>query len=63
MDGANLKNFLIYGSYGYTGNLIVEQAVKEGLKPLLAGRDEKQLKAQAEKFNLDYRAFSIPLLQ
>ena len=59
MDGANLKNFLIYGSYGYTGNLIVEQAVKEGLKPLLAGRDEKQLKAQAEKFNLDYRAFSI----
>ena len=54
-----MKNFLIYGSYGYTGNLIVEQAVKEGLKPLLAGRDEKQLKAQAEKFNLDYRAFSI----
>ncbi len=54
-----MKNFLIYGSYGYTGNLIVEQAVKEGLKPLLAGRDEKQLRAQAEKFNLDYRAFSI----
>ncbi|MBC7879546.1 MAG: saccharopine dehydrogenase NADP-binding domain-containing protein [Anaerolineales bacterium] len=54
-----MKNFLIYGSYGYTGQLIVEQAVKEGLKPLLAGRDEKQLRAQAEKFNLEYRAFSI----
>jgi len=54
-----MKNFLIYGSYGYTGNLIVEQAVKAGLKPLLAGRDEKQLRAQAEKFGLDYRAFSI----
>ena len=54
-----MKNFLIYGSYGYTGSLIVEQAVKEGLKPLLAGRDEKLLRAQAEKFGLEYRAFSI----
>ena len=54
-----MKNFLIYGSYGYTGNLIVEQAVKEGLRPLLAGRDETQLRAQAEKFGLNYRVFSI----
>jgi len=54
-----MKNFLIYGSYGYTGCLIVEQAVKAGLKPLLAGRDENQLRAQAEKFGLEYRAFSI----
>ena len=59
MDGEVMKNFLIYGSYGYTGNLIVEQAVKEGLRPLLAGREEKQLRAQAEKYNLEYRAFSI----
>jgi short subunit dehydrogenase-like uncharacterized protein len=29
------------------------------LKPLLAGRDEKQLRAQAEKFGLEYRAFSV----
>ncbi len=54
-----MKNFLVYGSYGYTGQLIVEQAVKAGLRPLLAGRDEKQLRAQAEKFGLEYRAFSI----
>jgi short subunit dehydrogenase-like uncharacterized protein len=54
-----MKNFLIYGSYGYTGNLIVEQSVKMGFKPLLAGRDENQLRAQAEKFGLEYRAFSI----
>ncbi len=59
MDRADLKNFLVYGAYGYTGNLIVEQAVKEGLRPLLAGRDEKLLRAQAEKFGLEYRAFSI----
>ena len=47
-----MKNFLIYGSYGYTGQLIVERALHEGLQPILAGRDEKKLRAQAEKYNL-----------
>jgi short subunit dehydrogenase-like uncharacterized protein len=59
VDGANLKNFLVYGSYGYTGNLIVEQAAREGMRPLLAGRDKDQLQAQAQKFGLEYRVFSI----
>ena len=54
-----MKNFLIYGSYGYTGQLVVELAVKEGMRPLLAGRDENKLRAQTEKYNLDYRAFSL----
>ncbi|HMV94860.1 MAG TPA: saccharopine dehydrogenase NADP-binding domain-containing protein [Anaerolineales bacterium] len=54
-----MKNFLVYGSYGYTGSLIVEQAVKAGMKPLLAGRDENLLRTQAEKFGLEYRAFSM----
>src|SRR5512141_2346461 len=54
-----MGNFLIYGSYGYTGQLIVEHAVKEGLRPILAGREETQLRAQAEKYNLPYRAFSL----
>src|SRR5512138_3406351 len=54
-----MGNFLIYGSYGYTGQLIVELAMKEGLRPVLAGRGEKQLRAQAEKYNLPYRAFSL----
>lgn len=54
-----MKKFLIYGSYGYTGSLIVEQALKEGIRPLLAGRDEKLLRTQAEKFGLEYRVFSM----
>jgi short subunit dehydrogenase-like uncharacterized protein len=54
-----MKNFLIYGSYGYTGQLIVERALKEGLRPILAGRNEKKLRAQAEQAGLDCRAFSI----
>jgi short subunit dehydrogenase-like uncharacterized protein len=59
MDRANMKNFLVYGSYGYTGGLIIEQAAKNGLRPLLAGRNEKQLREQAKKYGLEYRAFSI----
>jgi short subunit dehydrogenase-like uncharacterized protein len=54
-----MKTFLLYGSYGYTGRLILERAVKEGLHPLLAGRDEGKLRAQAEKYQLEYRAFPL----
>jgi short subunit dehydrogenase-like uncharacterized protein len=53
------KNFLIYGSYGYTGQLIVEHATQQGFRPLLAGREEKQLRAQAQKYNLEYRPFAL----
>ena len=54
-----MPNFLIYGSYGYTGQLIVERALKEGLRPILAGRNRKKLIAQAQKHNLEYRAFAL----
>ena len=54
-----MKKILIYGSYGYTGSLIVEQAIKVGMRPLLAGCDEGLLRTQAEKFGLEYRVFSI----
>ena len=54
-----MNNFLIYGSYGFTGQLIVERALKEGLRPVLAGRNEKKLRAQAEQYNLDCRPFSL----
>src|SRR5215208_4940243 len=54
-----MSNFLIYGSYGYTGQLIVDHALEEGLHPILAGRNAKKLRAQAEKYDLEYRAFSL----
>lgn len=54
-----MKTFLIYGSYGYTGQLIANLAVQQGLKPILAGRDERQLREQAERLDLEYRAFSL----
>src|SRR5512147_1878944 len=59
MDGTNMKKILVYGSYGYTGQLIVEHAVQEGLQLILAGRDEKRLREQAEKYEVEYRVFAV----
>ena len=51
--------FLIYGSYGYTGQLTVRHAVERGLKPLLSGRDAAKVAAQAASFDLQARPFSL----
>lgn len=53
------NTFLLYGSYGYTGNLIAEQSLREGLRPLLAGRDPKRLHAQAQRLGLDFRVIEL----
>ncbi|HEV3050174.1 MAG TPA: saccharopine dehydrogenase NADP-binding domain-containing protein [Longimicrobium sp.] len=52
-------DFLLYGSYGYTGRLIAEHARERGLTPLLAGRDAGALAAQAAELGLPHRAFSL----
>jgi short subunit dehydrogenase-like uncharacterized protein len=52
-------DFMIYGSYGYTGELIARQAVESGLRPLLTGRDAAKLAAQAGELGLEYVAFSL----
>lgn len=52
-------DFLLYGSYGYTGRLIAERARELGLTPLLAGRDAGQLQAQAAELGLPHRVFAL----
>ena len=32
------KKWLLYGAYGYTGELIAEEAIARGHRPVLAGR-------------------------
>ena len=46
-----MKNFLIYGSYGYAGSLIVEQAVKQGGDFVLAGRPEIVVESRSYKMS------------
>jgi len=53
------KTWMIYGATGYTGRLIVAEAHKRGLTPIIAGRNDNKLNAMAQEFNLDYRCFDL----
>lgn len=51
---------LIYGSYGYTGQLIVKEALKRGMNNLvLSGRNAEALSAQAQENVLPFVACRI----
>jgi short subunit dehydrogenase-like uncharacterized protein len=50
---------LIYGANGYSGRLIAEEAVKRGLKPVLAGRNRDALEAIALANALTRRVFEL----
>ncbi len=50
---------LIYGAYGYTGQLIVERAARAGLKPCIAGRDPDKTLALAKQYDLPHVAFDL----
>jgi len=50
---------LIYGANGYTGQLIVEESVRRGLRPVLAGRRAEALATIAAKHGLDVRVASL----
>ncbi|MFX1236406.1 MAG: saccharopine dehydrogenase family protein [Promethearchaeota archaeon] len=50
---------MIYGVYGYTGNLLAKEAILRGNKPILAGRNEKKLSNLAKKLDLEYIAFDL----
>jgi short subunit dehydrogenase-like uncharacterized protein len=54
-----MNNILIYGAYGYTGQLIVDQLLKLGISPIIAGRDAAKTKALADAKRLDYMAFDL----
>ncbi|MBA2498377.1 MAG: saccharopine dehydrogenase NADP-binding domain-containing protein [Chitinophagaceae bacterium] len=53
------STFLLYGANGYTGRLITDLAVAYGLRPVLAGRNEKSIRQMADKYSLDHRIFDL----
>lgn len=53
------ERLLIYGAYGYTGELIARQAVADGLSPVLSGRNASQVAALAQSLGLDARPFDL----
>ena len=50
---------LIYGAYGYTGELISRAAVERGFDPILAGRDGDRLRALGRELRADVREFDL----
>jgi short subunit dehydrogenase-like uncharacterized protein len=53
------RDWILYGAYGFTGRLLVEEAVRRGHRPLLAGRSSKKLALLAAQYDLQWRAFSL----
>lgn len=55
-----MKNkILIYGAYGYTGLLVVQECLKHELPIILGGRNETKLYEISQKYNTEYRAFPL----
>jgi len=44
---------LVYGSYGYTGDLIARFAKEDGVDVVLCGRNAERLREQAERYGFD----------
>lgn len=53
------KDIIVYGAYGYTGELIVRKCQELGLRPLLSGRNESKLKPIAEHYGLSYQVADL----
>ncbi|WP_367131057.1 trans-acting enoyl reductase family protein [Saccharothrix sp. HUAS TT1] len=51
--------WMIYGANGFTGTLVAELAVRRGLRPVLAGRDEAKVRPLAERLGLEHRVFAL----
>ena len=50
---------LIYGAAGYTGRIIVQEALRLRIRPILGGRSESKLAPIAERLGLEYRIASL----
>lgn len=50
---------VVYGAYGYTGELVARRAVERGLAPVLAGRDSERVVRLARALGCEWRAFPL----
>lgn len=52
-------SWMIYGANGFSGRLIVAEAKKRGLSPIIAGRNREAIEALANELQLPWRHFAI----
>ena len=50
---------IVYGAYGYTGKLVVEEALAKNMQITLAGRSEEKLMALSSESGYPYRAVDL----
>ena len=53
------NGLIVYGANGYTGKLIVEVALREGLRPVVAGRRREAVEPLAAAWGLNSLCFSL----
>src|SRR5512143_3321508 len=53
------RSWMLYGAYGRTGRLILDEALRRGHRPVLAGRDGAQLAALGRTTGLIARRVSL----
>lgn len=54
-----MNPWMIYGVNGYTGRLVAREAVRRGMQPIVAGRNEEAVRAMAEALGLESRVFNL----
>lgn len=54
-----MADWLLYGVTGYTGKLIVREAVRRGMRPIVAGRDPDGVARVAAEVGCESRVFAI----
>jgi len=54
-----MSEFMVYGANGYTGQLILAEAVKRGHHPVVAGRNGDAVRALATQYSLPARVFDL----
>jgi len=53
------SKILIYGANGFTGKLVIEEALKQGMHIVIAGRNADALQLLATQFGVECRIFSL----
>lgn len=54
-----MKKWMIYGTNGYSGELIAKQANTQNLTPVIAGRNSETIQALAKELDLQYQIFDL----
>jgi short subunit dehydrogenase-like uncharacterized protein len=54
-----MADLLVYGAYGYTGELVAQEAVGRGLDVVVAGRDRPAVEAQAGRLGCEQEVVGL----